>query len=863
MIGITFIMVLILSMISQYTKEGYYSLRRRMPRIKYLKRRMARIPMWYDEFEKDTVEWLATKFNEHKNPRVKAKLENSNYTHWMEIKTALIRLLPVWLRKYMFGIKRCNKAMKFIVITLIFINFLILGYFIHPAFFSTTILYPFVIFGEASGVINGEIQSQSEVQAIAFGDDIVAVQAAIDYAKANNIHKITVSGGTWTGGVGDALVFDGNTSTWEGIRFEGAGIEATILDFSALNGNDAITFSQNGGGVTRCWDVVIKNMTIKGGANANHGINFDYAYGTYMEMVKVEDFTKNNMYGLYYLNCFRSTQIECYIWNNYRGIFTSGSNDLNVWGGQVIRSTDYGIYANATSIDIRGAEIELNDGGGVYIRATRATNIVGCYFEKNVGYDVFLEGIEDAGAGHPQLAAKHRIVGNYHNGGTTLTTVNAILVSGSLYCEIKAGTFINHTGSAILIGYDAGDGLKCHGIITEDNWTGDVWGSGGQTGAADPVLIEITSFAYNTVVKEQDMMGRVTDNGFFTNTLSREVFAVYNNDADGVCAGDTVILDTSVNTGNAVLMTNIAQDELFGVVYDGIVDTLAADILAGNDTIEVNDVYAWLDLEGITVQIRDDVGNTERMTLDSVNTGANTITFTGNLGNNHTVANNTWVLREFDNGDYLNIITKGPTNHLHVDGTTDIAVGSHISTYSVDGVGYKGWDYFIAIALEAYASDNDNGLIKAMVGKHEPIKIRNSFAFGSGGTTEGWQGWNITGAGRSVMGFFHVPPEATEILRLEIWAQAAVTEVDKMGLQIRLRAGQENEAKDTHDINLANQLSETSGFTAGDIIYWKLDTQIAVITGGDDVALECIHEGAVPPDIDSQAHMRNFIVFCA
>lgn len=60
----------------------------------------------------------------------------------------------------------------------------------------------------------------------------------------------------------------------------------------------------------------------------------------------------------------------------------------------------------------------------------------------------------------------------------------------------------------------------------------------------------------------------------------------------------------------------------------------------------------------------------------------------------------------------------GPTKYLKVDGTTDIAAGNFISTFTTAGIGQKGTigsGNCIAIACEAYTSNDSNGVIDAFL----------------------------------------------------------------------------------------------------------------------------------------------------
>ena len=101
--------------------------------------------------------------------------------------------------------------------------------------------------------------------------------------------------------------------------------------------------------------------------------------------------------------------------------------------------------------------------------------------------------------------------------------------------------------------------------------------------------------------------------------------------------------------------------------------------------------------------------------LDTTNSTATEVAFTTT-----TTADNKLVLgmaiENMADGDYGQVQTKGPTDLLKVNGTTDIALGDLISTYTTAKIGAQatvGKGGGFAIALETYTGDNNNGVINA------------------------------------------------------------------------------------------------------------------------------------------------------
>ena len=67
--------------------------------------------------------------------------------------------------------------------------------------------------------------------------------------------------------------------------------------------------------------------------------------------------------------------------------------------------------------------------------------------------------------------------------------------------------------------------------------------------------------------------------------------------------------------------------------------------------------------------------------------------------------------------NYGYILTEGFTTKLKVDGTTDIAIGDYLGTFTTAGIAMKAaaGDMAFAIALEAYTTDDSSGIIDALL----------------------------------------------------------------------------------------------------------------------------------------------------
>ena len=75
------------------------------------------------------------------------------------------------------------------------------------------------------------------------------------------------------------------------------------------------------------------------------------------------------------------------------------------------------------------------------------------------------------------------------------------------------------------------------------------------------------------------------------------------------------------------------------------------------------------------------------------------------------------LISNITNGSFGYCLTEGKTTILKVDGTTDIAVGDYLCTFTTAGIAAKAGsgDMVFAIALEAYATNDSNGTIAALL----------------------------------------------------------------------------------------------------------------------------------------------------
>ncbi len=95
-------------------------------------------------------------------------------------------------------------------------------------------------------------------------------------------------------------------------------------------------------------------------------------------------------------------------------------------------------------------------------------------------------------------------------------------------------------------------------------------------------------------------------------------------------------------------------------------------------------------------------------------TGDENANFTTTAGDDRVVGMATETISNTFNGP---VLVEGITNVLKVDGTTDIAIGDFLTCFTTNGISAKGaaGDMVFAIALEAYTTNDSNGVIDALL----------------------------------------------------------------------------------------------------------------------------------------------------
>lgn len=225
-------------------------------------------------------------------------------------------------------------------------------------------------------------------------------------------------------------------------------------------------------------------------------------------------------------------------------------------------------------------------------------------------------------------------------------------------------------------------------------------------------------------------------------TGSGGVGIVYNNSTFANITGNTIEL-VSAHTG---VQANSAGSTITGNTFKGISTSIAIDIASNYTTIVANNfdttmtaplTWPWT-RKGII--LKDNLGATpiqNRLCLYCKNTSGASIAqgavvvrkavAAGNEITTTTTASDNFVLGVADEAiadtAWGYVCVEGKTIYQKVNGTTDIAVGDYLTTFTTAEIAAKAaaGNLAFAIALEAYTTDNSSGVIDALI--INPIRL--------------------------------------------------------------------------------------------------------------------------------------------
>lgn len=327
------------------------------------------------------------------------------------------------------------------------------------------------------------------------------------------------------------------------------------------------------------------------------------------------------------------------------------------------------------------------------------------------------------------------------NNTTALSITNSRIKFSNNYCQINytnSGNFLYIiNGSSSIIDnntFDSSDSNQCgilfagtsnSLIISNNTMTADQSGSAlpkiNMSGITDSVITgnRITSNIITGAISTQGASNNITISGnSITGNSARAIgfgqgsFTVTGNYLKASTNIFTFGNDTSLSvTGNIFEVPNNA------IRYaDSSVDIplICKNNLGNYNELDIHDYKRMKNTSGGTLT------EGQIVVLKNV-AGLDEVTTTTTAGDNKVFG--IVIKASISNNAIGNIKTEGRTTKLKVDGTTDIAIGDYISAFTTAGIGQKAssGDTAIAIALEAYTTDDSNGVIDAKI--ISPLKI--------------------------------------------------------------------------------------------------------------------------------------------
>jgi len=122
-------------------------------------------------------------------------------------------------------------------------------------------------------------------------------------------------------------------------------------------------------------------------------------------------------------------------------------------------------------------------------------------------------------------------------------------------------------------------------------------------------------------------------------------------------------------------------------------------------------------------------------------------------------------------------------------------------------------------------------------------------------------GWEIDLAAEYAATAFNLPKDLQAILQIKVFATSIVAEADAMHAEFVINAATDNEAYNTHSVNLTDFNSYSTNFGVNDNIEWRItdgdSATIASFAAGDTVLFQVLHEAAGGADCATDAAFHN------
>lgn len=311
------------------------------------------------------------------------------------------------------------------------------------------------------------------------------------------------------------------------------------------------------------------------------------------------------------------------------------------------------------------------------------------------------------------------VIGNtFAINSVTIATAPVIRVaSASQNCSVTGNTLLS--GST---GTD-GDGIGIYSLATFTSISGNAIG-----GFTEGIRV----FAdYNTVsgnniklygggsddrgIYQAGRYSVINGNTIVNGTTSSAEYGIYLNDYDCAITGNTFrAIANGIYVAGAQYIGNTIVGNAFGNTTTPISGTSTGNIIKDNTGDNLTPLMEY-NTQRMTNNTGGTVNDGEVVVFASV-AGANELATTTTQGDDKVIG----VVE--NNGNILTtatgyVQTRGFVNNLKVNGTTDIAIGDYLGTYTTAGIAMKAssGDMAFAIALEAYTTDDSSGVIDALL----------------------------------------------------------------------------------------------------------------------------------------------------
>jgi hypothetical protein len=366
---------------------------------------------------------------------------------------------------------------------------------------------------------------------------------------------------------------------------------------------------------------------------------------------------------------------------------------------------------------IRSATTETNVG----LTLGTACNFTSNYFESSASTTNTSANDIYAGGSQIRMTNNHFLTNATMPNGQVTLEGNGILFNNNYVSYNGTGTnyFIKFSNAAVVSGnyfYNSGNNgsaiLAINSLITISgnvfyNWNKGVDQTGASTGNAQ---ITGNHFFQNTTSIDLNAPRNVVTGNKFSLIGSTCVTLSATADNTVISGNNLYNASTGINvTSSSCLYVSIVGNN-FNAVSSPIVDSGIGTLIHSNFGVTPafeKKVFTMVNGSGTTINAGDVV------ILKSV-AGSDEVTHTTTAGDDKVfgICTNTNT-----NGQVAYIQTLGKTTVLKADGTTDIAVGDFLTTFTTAGISAKATagDMVYAIALEAYTTNDSNGVLDALL----------------------------------------------------------------------------------------------------------------------------------------------------